>query len=219
MNCSYNFRWFHFTLVGPSSSVPLLLLFTFLLGIARYTMAQTPKQSNNSNDRMNAIDVSPPLSSNFAGDFRADAIPQGANVTDQHCLDAAIEVARRSILREIDPDAVTNAELASSKRRKVMVDNVAAGQAYPDAHPNQNQLLQAIQGLGTRIDNLGTRMDNLETRLGTRMDNLGARMDNLGVDLRAELQVEIRYLGDRIDTRLDDLGAELRTRSSNNEKV
>jgi hypothetical protein len=131
---------------------------------------------------MNAIDVSPPLSSNFAGDFRADAIPLGANVTDQHCLDAAIEVARRSILREIDPGAVTNAELASSKRRKVMVDNVAAGQAYPDARPNQNQLLQAIQRLGTRMDNFGTQIDNL----GTRMDNLGT---------------------------------ELRTRSSNNEKV
>jgi hypothetical protein len=130
---------------------------------------------------MNAIDVSPPLSSNFAGDFRADAIPLGANVTDQHCLDAAIEVARRSILRELDPGAVTNAELASSKRRKVMVDNVAAGQAYPDAHPSQ--LLQAIQGLGARIDNLEE-------------------------DLRAELQVQFR-----------NLGAELRTRSSNNEKV
>jgi hypothetical protein len=140
---------------------------------------------------MNAIDASPLLSSNSAGDFLADAIPLGANVTDQNCLDAAMEVARRSMLRELDPGAVTVAELASSKRRKVMVDNVAAGQAYPDAHPNQ--LLQAIQGLGTRIDNLGTRIDNL----GTRMDNLVG-----------EVQVEFR-----------NLGSELRTRSSNNEKV
>jgi hypothetical protein len=123
----------------------------------------------NNNAGPNAIDASPPLASGHVEDFCAPAIPLGANVTDQHCEDAEMEFEKRSFLREYHPDAVTAAELMSSKRRKVAVENMAALQAYPQAQ--QDAVLQALQELRAEIRNLGAQIDNLGAELRTRLSN------------------------------------------------
>jgi hypothetical protein len=132
---------------------------------------------NNNNNRMNnnagpnAIDASPPLASGNVEDFCAPEIPVGAIVTDQDREDAAKEFEKRSLLRELNPNFVTAAELMRSKRRKVAVENTAAFQAHPQAH--QNVVSQAIQALEARIT---TELRNLGAEIRTRTDNLGAEI-------------------------------------------
>jgi hypothetical protein len=102
---------------------------------------------------INAIAASPPLASDHAEDFCAPPpIPHGSIVTDQQLEDAAMELEKRMTIRKNNPDAVTDAELAISKRRKVAVENAAANQSYPQAH--ENAVLQAIEGLRAEIRNL-----------------------------------------------------------------
>jgi hypothetical protein len=114
-----------------------------------------------------AINESPPLASGNVEDFCAPDILLGAIVTDQDREDAAKEFEKRSLLRQFNPNAVTAAELMSSKSRMVAVENMAALQAYPQAH--QDAVLQAIHGIQADIR-------NLEARIGMRMDNLGAEI-------------------------------------------
>jgi hypothetical protein len=125
----------------------------------------------NNNAGPNAIDASPRLVSRHVEDFRAPDILLGAIVTDQDREDAAMEFEKRSLLRKLHPNDVTAAELMSSKRRKVAVENTAAFQAHPQAH--QNVVSQAIQGLEARI---ATELRNLGVRIGVQMDNLGAEI-------------------------------------------
>jgi hypothetical protein len=139
-----------------------------------------------------AINESPELASEHVEDFRAPRILPGAIVTDQNREDAAMEYEKRSLLRKLNPNAVTAAELMRSKSRKVVIENKAALQAYP-----QQDVLQAIQGLEAQI---GVRMEkelrNLEARMGVRTDSLATGLRNL-------------------EARIDDLATDLRTRSSN----
>jgi hypothetical protein len=133
---------------------------------------------------INAIAASPPLASGHADDCCAPPIPHGAIVTDQQQEDAAMELEKRTTIRKNNPDAVTDAELAISERRKVAVENAAANQSHPQAH--EDAVLQVIEGLGARMDavvqaiqGLGARMDNLEAEFRTQsLNNLKVRSQN-----------------------------------------
>jgi hypothetical protein len=87
---------------------------------------------------LNAIAASPPLASGHADDCCAPPIPHGAIVMDQQLEDAAMELEKRTTIRKNNPDAVTDAELAISKRRQVAVENAAANQSHPQAHIMQS---------------------------------------------------------------------------------
>ena len=114
-----------------------------------------------------AINESPELASRHVEDFRAPPIRE--NVTDQNRIDAAKEYENRSLLRKLNPNAVTAAELMRSKSRKVVVENTAALQAYPQAQ--QDAVLQALHELRAEMLNLGAQIDNLGAELRTRSSN------------------------------------------------
>jgi hypothetical protein len=136
-----------------------------------------------------AINESPQLASRHVEDFRAPDILPGAIVTDQDREHAAMEYENRSLLRKLNPNAVTAAELKSSKSRMVVIEHKAALQAYPPAQPDA--VLQAIEGLGAdirgiQVDIRGIQADirNLEARMDEGLRNLEARIDGLATDLR-----------------------------------
>ncbi len=76
------------------------------------------------------------------------------------------------------------------------------------------QVLEAVQGLGARMDDMGARMDHM----GTRMDRLEMWMERLGAEfVRSQTKLEAEIQGVRTELKAEiqgvrtDLKAELRT--------
>jgi len=81
------------------------------------------------------------------------------------------------------------------------------------------QILQAVQGLGVRMDRLEARMDRLEARvdgLETQVKGLGVRMDRLEARVDG-LETQVKGLGVRMDgleTQVKDLGVRMQKQES-----
>lgn len=79
------------------------------------------------------------------------------------------------------------------------------------------QVLEAVQGLGARMDSMGARMDSM----GAQMDNMGARMDRLetwmerlGAEfIRTQTRLEVEIQGARTELKAEIQGVrtELKT--------
>jgi chromosome segregation ATPase len=82
------------------------------------------------------------------------------------------------------------------------------------------RILQAVEGLGLRMDRLEARMDGLEARMGkleARMDGLEARMGKLEARMDG-LEAQVTDLGRRMD-KVESEVKDLRSRMERQEKL
>jgi archaellum component FlaC len=71
------------------------------------------------------------------------------------------------------------------------------------------QVLEAVQGLGARMDDMGARMDHM----GTRMDRLEMWMERLGAEFirsKGELKEEIQGVRTELKTEIQSVRTELK---------
>lgn len=67
------------------------------------------------------------------------------------------------------------------------------------------QVLEAVQGLGARMDNIGARMDHM----GAQMDHMGARMDRLEMWME-RLGAEFIRTQTRLETEIQGVRTQLK---------